>query len=490
MATLVSLVLLLFGAYSAAEQASHVASLLITRAENLARSVSAAGMPLLVTRDLEALEALLLEQIRSTGAISLQVVDDKGKLVADVELADGQPVAHFGRAIEPFAEHQAAAWLENVSTLQLLGKTFIRHHDHPVAWQRVGDASAPLGWVRVAVDATPIRALQATIWRHSFLLVLIVIAITVGAVYLAMRRPLAELQRAANFAGAIDNAAGRQAPGYADVVEINQMFQALNRLSANLAAQDATRAEVETALRSAKEAAESANRAKSNFLANISHELRTPMNGILGMTYLVRNSDLTPRQRDHINVIDGSAKRLLALINALIDFSAIEAGQVKLARTAFDLSSVLGNARAAIEEEAAAKGLRVGLDIASDVPPRLVGDAARLSQILRIYGDNAVKFTGRGGIDIAVGVAHRDAGTVTLRCAVRDTGMGIGDEARGRLFRGFEQADGTLTREFGGMGLGLALARQLAALMDGQVGVESQPDQGSTFWFTARLNIA
>ncbi|MEI2784154.1 MAG: histidine kinase dimerization/phospho-acceptor domain-containing protein [Candidatus Nanopelagicales bacterium] len=265
---------------------------------------------------------------------------------------------------------------------------------------------------------------------------LIVIAITVGAVYLAMRRPLAELQRAANFAGAIDNAAGRQAPGYADVVEINQMFQALNRLSANLAAQDATRAEVETALRSAKEAAESANRAKSNFLANISHELRTPMNGILGMTYLVRNSDLTPRQRGDINVIDGSAKRLLALINALIDFSAIEAGQVKLARTAFDLSSVLGNARAAIEEEAAAKGLRVGLDIASDVPPRLVGDAARLSQILRIYGDNAVKFTGRGGIDIAVGVAHRDAGTVTLRCAVRDTGMGIGDEARGRLFRG------------------------------------------------------
>ena len=245
--------------------------------------------------------------------------------------------------------------------------------------------------------------------------------------------------------------------------------------------------EVERVLAAAKEAAVEATLLKSDFLANMSHEIRTPMNAIVGMAHLALKTDLTPRQRGYMQKIQQSSQLLLGIINDILDFSKIEAGKLSVERTDFDLSAVLENVATLIREKAEAKGLELLFDVAPDVPQDLVGDPLRLGQILVNYANNAVKFTESGEVDIRVRLAEEDAGEVSLRFEVRDTGIGLTQEQIGRLFQSFAQADSSTTRKYGGTGLGLAISKHLAELMHGQVGVVSTPGQGSTFWFTARL---
>ncbi len=240
-------------------------------------------------------------------------------------------------------------------------------------------------------------------------------------------------------------------------------------------------------MRKAQVLAEEAARMKSNFLANMSHEIRTPMNTIIGMAYLALKTDPTPRQRDYLKKIQASSQLLLGIINDVLDLSKIEAGKMIVEQTDFDLEQVLDNVTNLIAEKAASKGLELIIDVAEDVPTNLVGDPLRLGQILINYANNAVKFTERGEIEISIAMAQAAEDGVILRFAVRDTGIGLSEEQRGRLFRSFEQADTSTTRKYGGTGLGLVIAKQLAELMGGEVGVDSEIGQGSTFWFTARL---
>ncbi|MEO8410177.1 MAG: ATP-binding protein, partial [Propionivibrio sp.] len=240
-------------------------------------------------------------------------------------------------------------------------------------------------------------------------------------------------------------------------------------------------------MRKARALAEEAARMKSDFLANMSHEIRTPMNAIVGMAYLALKSDPTPRQRDYLKKIQASSQILLGIINDILDVSKIGAGKVVVEHTDFDLQRVLDNVANLIAEKAASKGLELIIDVAGEVPTNLVGDPLRLGQVLVNYASNAVKFTEHGEIEINVAVAQTLADSVLLRFAVRDTGIGLSDEQRGRLFQSFEQADSSTTRKYGGTGLGLVIARQLAEMMGGEVGVESELGKGSTFWFTARL---
>ena len=243
----------------------------------------------------------------------------------------------------------------------------------------------------------------------------------------------------------------------------------------------------ETELEEARARAEDASRMKSDFLANMSHEIHTPMNAIVGMTHLMLRTPLDARQQDYQHKIQQSAHHLLGIINDILDLSKIEADKLSLERIDFQVSRVLENFSSLVSDKAAAKGLELIFDVGPDVPDHVIGDPLRLGQVLINYGNNALKFTRQGEIQVSVSCVEQTSDDVLLKFQVRDTGIGIAPAQLGRLFQSFQQADTSISRQYGGTGLGLAISRRLALLMGGDVGVDSRLGEGSTFWFTARL---
>jgi len=250
------------------------------------------------------------------------------------------------------------------------------------------------------------------------------------------------------------------------------------------------RKQADAQMHRAKEMAEEATRMKSDFLANMSHEIRTPMNAVIGMAHLALQTELTPKQADYVRKIQRSAHSLLGIINDILDFSKIEAGKMQMEAVDFSLDEVLDNVSTVVGVKVHEKELEFLMDTSQDVPLALVGDPLRLGQILINLCNNAVKFTEQGEIVISTKLVEKEDESVMLQFSVRDTGVGLTQEQKGKLFQAFSQADMSTTRKYGGTGLGLTISKRLVNMMGGEIWVETEAGKGSEFIFTAKFGLA
>lgn len=412
----------------------------------------------------------------------------------------GQPLPNVGLAAGTGLQIQRSSHSSRFMMPLLASADLPSRQDYPQI-----EADSLLGWLEVELSHgnTQLRQYQGLL--ATLMTILVGLGLTAAVVSLMGRRitqPILRLNAAINqisqghFDVRLTNQGSRELEDLAQ--GINNMAQTMQSAQGELQqnidqATEDLRQTLETIeiqnieLDLARKTAQEASRIKSEFLANMSHELRTPLNSILGFTTLLQRSDLTARQQEYLTTISKSADSLLAIINEILDFSKIEAGKLVLENLSFNLRDLVDETLTMLAPSAHSKGLELVSIIYRDTPLGLSGDPMRLKQILANLISNAIKFTHEGSVSVRVMAEQQDSEQVLLRISVSDTGVGLSPTQQKALFKAFSQADNSLSRQAGGAGLGLVISKRLVEQMQGEIGLRSQPGEGSEFWLTLRL---
>jgi signal transduction histidine kinase/CheY-like chemotaxis protein len=436
-----------------------------------AETFAAMSRDAVISHDLDSLQSFARQLSGTEGTLYARVLDADGLLLA--EAGSRQALAR------PFV---AAQGLEQAGDGMLAVES-------PVTVGGTG-----YGSVQIGLDVGSLEQTLLLVRRWSLTLAALEMAL-VALLSLLLGRYL--IRQISQFTHGAQRIAAGELGGQLEVVgndEIAQATRAFNHMSqVILQGRDTLEARVrerteelslerDTVLVE-RNRAEAATRVKSQFLATMSHEIRTPMNGILGMQHLLRLTQLSAQQRDYVDKTYAAAHSLLGILNDILDFSKVETGNVTLERVPFNLESMLRNLALILGTSVQSKPVEVLFDLDPELPAAVLGDELRLNQVLVNLAGNAVKFTERGSVVVAVRVQYSDAGQVRLHFAVRDTGIGIAPEQQASIFDSFTQAESSTTRRFGGTGLGLAISQRLVRLMGGELRVDSTPGVGSTFSF-------
>lgn len=408
--------------------------------------------------------------------IEVSIVDLTGKPVLTYKKA-GQPSDPETPSIIGITNAEAALEYETQAAWHITAPVVHGAEDSP--FEMTAPKKEVLGHVRVAVSKQSLYELKRQSIIFNVLISLMFAAVLLWVIAILARyivQPLAQMSSLMREAQRGRSGIRAYIDGPRDLIEMSTAF---NKMMEVLE-------EREAALKSSRDEATKTAIAKSQFAATVSHEVRTPLNGVVGMLEMLRQTPLATKQREYVDIAWKSSHALIELTSDILDFSKIEAGRLVLNEIEFDVDRLLGEVLALSKRNAVSKGISLHYDRSIFVPDRLIADELRLRQVLSNLVSNAVKFTPSGSVTVRLIASDHTEDGLTLRCEVHDTGIGIASEALSRIFESYEQASGTTASHFGGTGLGLSICKQLVHLMQGDIGVDSQEGSGSTFWFTVR----